>query len=200
MHGASSMRTVSRRVHRHQNVKDPRRRLRDIGGRPRSSGVRAPPRVPRRKWSRFAIQVFRLAAVQAAYGCGSAPASDRLPLVSRRGVALRSVTSGQRRSPYTAPGGPPAVRACPSSRMARLGGTGVEPAITGEPPEERQGATRHTRGTRLTRTGRVGPSQPWARAAVCRVREHAGHGKRGGTAVPSGDPGDVVLVWRHELM
>src|SRR6478672_733269 len=71
---------------------------------------------------------------------------------------------------------------------ARLTRTGVDPAITGEPPEERAREG-------LTRTGRVGPSEPWTRAVVCRP------GTFGRTAasevVPRcrpDQPGDVVLV------
>src|SRR5665811_1939142 len=50
---------------------------------------------------------------------------------------------------------------------ARLQGTGVDPTITGEPPEERADKDAGTRrGLSLTRTGRVGPSQPQTRAVV----------------------------------
>src|SRR5450759_2152918 len=49
---------------------------------------------------------------------------------------------------------------------ARLGHTGIDPVITGEPPEER--LLPHAMRLGPTRTGRVGPSAPRTRAVGCR--------------------------------
>jgi hypothetical protein len=71
-----------------------------------------------------AHQAFRLAVLRTAYGCGSAPDFDRLPLdgtavqLSALTLALGTMVGEEGR------------------RVRRITAIGVDPAITGEPPEE----------------------------------------------------------------
>ncbi|GAB4061909.1 hypothetical protein GCM10028777_00010 [Angustibacter speluncae] len=97
------------------------------------------------------------------YGCGSAPDFDRLPL----------------RVAWWCSGHPSPVRrgATTTRCVSTITGTGVDPAITGEPPEERAARAR----VAPVEPDGTGPS-PHRRTSGRRVPTRGGDGKRGGTA------------------